>query len=302
MLRTIPAFRLHSGLGLTLAASLALALAGCTTTGAKDTTPTRSAVPSVHPALGQAVVGTWREASAVARDQYRKPAEVLTFWGLKPGMTILEISPGGGYWTDILAPFAAKTGGRYLATQADLSNPETSQRQRDARKAFEDKYAAMSATHGKVEAVNWGAKSALPAPASSVDFVLTSRNIHNFHYNGFNDKAMKDFFGVLKPGGILAIEEHRVDNGRWTPDDRSGYMPTAWVIESALKAGFVLDASSELLANPKDDADHPFGVWTLPPTLRKSAFGQEPDPNFDNSEFVAIGESDRMTLRFRKPG
>jgi predicted methyltransferase len=287
----------------TLAGVALLALAACQTPAAAPVAPVvASTAVQFHPALVSALAGSWREAEAVARDRWRKPAAALSFWQLRPGMTVLEVSPGGGYWTDILAPFAAQTGGRYIATHADLTDPATSQRAKDNRKAFEDKYAARAATHGRVETVNWGQNSAIPGQPNSVDLVLTSRNIHNFHYNGFNDKAMRDFFAVLKPGGILAIEEHRVGNRPWTEADRSGYMPQQWVIDAALRAGFVLDGSSEVFANPADDTDHPFGVWTLAPSRRTSPFGQDPNPNFDRASFDAIGESDRMALRFRKPG
>jgi predicted methyltransferase len=285
-----------------LAGAALLALAACQTPAPAVTVPAVSAAVQFHPALVSAVAGSWREAEARARDTWRKPTEALTFWGLRPGMTVLEVSPGGGYWTDVLAPFAAQTGGRYIATHADLTDPATSQRAKDNRKAFEDKYAALAPTHGRVETVNWGQNSAIPGQPNSVDLVLTSRNIHNFHYNGFNDKAMRDFFSVLKPGGILAIEEHRVGNRPWNEADRSGYMPQQWVIDAAVRAGFVLDGTSEVLANAADDTDHPFGVWTLAPNRRTSPFGQDPNPNFDRASFDAVGESDRMTLRFRKPG
>jgi predicted methyltransferase len=117
------------------------------------------------------------------------------------------------------------------------------------------------------------------------------------------DKAFKEFHGALKPGGILAVEQHRANPGPQDPEAKSGYVTEAYVIEQAEKAGFKLAAKSEINANPKDTKDHPFGVWTLPPALRSTAYGsgQAEDPNFDHSKYLAIGESDRMTLRFVKP-
>ena len=118
---------------------------------------------------------------------------------------------------------------------------------------------------------------------------------------GMAEKSMRDFFAVLKPGGILALEEHRADPRAQVPEARDGYVATATVVNLARKAGFVLEASSEINANPRDTKDHPFGVWTLPPIRRDAAPGQPPDPNFDHTKYDAIGESDRMTLRFVKP-
>lgn len=251
--------------------------------------------------LIETVSGTWRTPANVERDKFRKPIEVLTFWGLKPGMTVLELSPGGGWWTEILAPYAKLTKGRYIATAADLSNPELSQAARDARTKFEARF-ADKAIYGEVTYVNFGAKSVGLGEPNSVDFVLNGRNIHNWMANGIMDKVMAESFAVLKPGGILAIEEHRnLPTATQDPKAPSGYVTEAYVIAAAEKAGFKLDARSDIYANAKDDRDHPFGVWTLPPTRRTAPQGQPADPKFDSAPYDAIGESDRMALRFVKP-
>jgi predicted methyltransferase len=140
------------------------------------------------------------------------------------------------------------------------------------------------------------------APAGSADLVLFLRNLHNWMAAGLAEKAFRDAFAALKPGGALGVEEHRADPAA-VPDvmAASGYVPQAYVIQLAQEAGFTLAAASEINANPKDDHNHPFGVWTLPPVRRSSPRGQPADPNFDHSKYDAIGESDRMTLRFVKP-
>jgi predicted methyltransferase len=253
------------------------------------------------PALQSAVAGSWRTPANVERDKWRKPVEALTFWGLKPGMTVLELSPGGAWWTEILAPYARMTKGRYIATAADLNNPELSQAARDGRAQFEKRFSDR-AIYGQIQLVNFGAKSVGLGAPDSVDFVLNGRNIHNWMAGGILDKVMGESFAVLKPGGILAIEEHR--NAPETVQDpkaATGYVTEAYVIAAAERAGFKLAARSDLYANPKDDRDHPFGVWTLPPVRRTAPQGQPADPKFDSAPYDAIGESDRMALRFVKP-
>ena len=252
-------------------------------------------------ALTAAIAGPQRAADHVARDAARHPSETLAFWGVKPSQTIIEISPGSGYWTEILAPYAKATGGTYVAGVADLANPKLSEGARKGRANFEAKY-ADAAKFGNVSYVGFGAVSGpLGAPASA-DMVITARNIHNWMWQpGMLDKAMADFHAVLKPGGVLAVEEHRADPTRpQVPDARDGYVATDTVIAAAQKAGFKLAARSEINANPKDTKDHPFGVWTLPPSRQSSKSGEAADPAFDRAKYDAIGESDRMTLRFVK--
>lgn len=281
-----------------LLAATALATLGACASGANPA-PTASA--ETDASLAAVVAGDWRTPDNAARDQYRKPAAALAFWGLKPGMTVLELQPGGGYWTEILAPYAAKTGGRFIATAADLGNPELSQAAKDARAKFEARF-ADAALYGNVQYVNFGPKSQGLGSDASVDFVVNGRNIHSWMGGGILDRVLAESFAALKPGGILAIEEHRNAEGTMQdPKATSGYVTEAYVIEAAERAGFELAAGSDLYANPADDRDHPFGVWTLPPNLRTSPNGQPADPAFDSAPYKAIGESDRMALRFVKP-
>lgn len=254
-------------------------------------------------ALTAAVAGEWRSAENRARDQFRHPAESLSFWGLKPGMSVLEVQPGGGWWTEILAPYAKATGGKFAVTGPDLADPELSERAREARKNMEADFAKKADLFGPVGIVNWGPKSAAPA-AGSIDLALVSRSFHGWMRTpGRTEKLLGDLFVALKPGGVLAIEQHRANPGQQDPKAESGYVTEAFVIEQVEKAGFKLAARSEINANPKDTKDHPFGVWTLPPMRATVPYGsgKEPDPNFDRAKYDAIGESDRMTLRFVKP-
>ncbi|WP_395673313.1 class I SAM-dependent methyltransferase [Phenylobacterium sp.] len=250
------------------------------------------AAPAVaaDPALEAAVAAPHRSAEDRARDPHRHPVESLTFWGLKPGQTVIEIAPGGGYWTEILAPYARATNGRYFAT--------TSPR---AREAFAKRF-ADTGRYGAVNLVEFGPTTTSLGPAGSADLVLTARNLHNFIVQpGYLDRVMVQMFAVLKPGGVLAVEEHRSDPKPEAANWSTGYMAEKTVIAAAEKAGFRLAAKSEINANPKDDKDHPFGVWTLPPTRVTAPYGTPQNPNFDRREFDAVGESDRMTLRFVKP-
>jgi predicted methyltransferase len=253
-------------------------------------------------ALQAVVAGDWRSAENKARDIYRHPVESLSFWGLAPGMTVLEIQPGGGWWTEILAPYAQRTGGRFYATAVDLANPDVPEEARKSRAEFEQRYAAKPDVYGRIELVNWGPKSA-PLPADTFDLILTARSVHGWiRTPGMVEKAFADFARALKPGGILAVEQHRANPGPQDPKAVSGYVTEAFVIGEAEKAGLKLAARSEVNANRKDTKDHPFGVWTLPPTLRSTPYDSDAtDPAFDHSKYVAIGESDRMTLKFVKP-
>jgi predicted methyltransferase len=252
-------------------------------------------------ALKQAMAGEQRSADDKARDAERRPLESLTFWGLKPGASILEVQPGGGWWTRILAPYAALTGGRYTATAADLNNPSLSEAARKGRADFAARYADEK-IFGKVELVNWG-PTAAPLPQNSYDFILLSRVIHGWmRSEGVLERNLASVAGSLKSGGVLAIEQHRSNPGPQDPKAESGYVTEAFVIAAAEKAGLRLAARSEINANSKDTKDHPFGVWTLPPTRATVPYGsgKPADPNFDRSKYDAIGESDRMTLRFVK--
>jgi predicted methyltransferase len=256
-------------------------------------------------ALYASVYSEWRSEEAKSRDAARHPVAALTFWGLKPGMTILEIQPGSNpYWTDILAPYARLTGGTYYVTGADLANPKLSEGSRKARANFEARYLGKPDLYGDVRILNWGAVTKT-LPAGMFDFILTARSIHGWMQSepGTVEATFKEFHKALKKGGILAIEQHRAKPAAYGKEDpASGYVSERYVIEQAQKAGFRLAAKSEINANPKDTKDHPFGVWTLPPNLRSTAYGSDKaeDPSFDKSKYIAIGESDRMTLKFVK--
>ena len=251
--------------------------------------------------LQAAVAAAHRAPTNKARDAARHPAETLAFWGVKPKATVIELSPGAGYWTEILAPYAKATGGKYVTTGADLANPNLSAAGKAGRAAFEKRF-GDPAVYGTITVVNFGSQAGPLGAPNSADVVFTSRNIHNFIYQqSMLGKVLKDAYAVLKPGGVLGVEEHRSDPKAETPGNTDGYVATATVIAAAEKAGFKLAARSEVNANPKDTKDHPFGVWTLPPTRWTKANGQGSDPNFDRTRYDAIGESDRMSLRFVKP-
>ena len=279
-------------------AAAALALSAC----ASAPSSISAAQSQPDAALVAAVAGDWRAAPNRARAGARHPVESLTFWGLKPGATVIELSPGGGWWTEILAPYARATGGKYIVTAADLDNPALSEAARANRATFAAGLAAKAAIFGDVSLVNFGARSGPLGPDGSADLVLTARNVHNWMAAGTLDRVFGQAFAVLKPGGVFAVEEHRAPAGPQDPKAENGYVTEAFVIAAAEKAGFRLDARSEINANPKDTKDHPFGVWTLPPVRRSAAPGQPADPSFDHTKYDAIGESDRMTLRFVKPG
>jgi predicted methyltransferase len=281
---------MHFRKAAAIAALAALATFGATSYAATD----KKSMQSIE----QAVAGDWRKPESRARDTQRHPVDSLAFWGLKPGMSILEIQPGGGWWTEILAPYARANKGEFYATASDLGDPELSENARKGREDFAARY-ADAAIYGKVNLVNWGPKAAA-LPANKFDFVLLARGIHDWVRRGSLEKNLADLFQATRPGGVLAVEQHRAK-----PDQDlsvfNGYVPEAYVIAQAEKAGYKLAGKSEINANPKDTKDHPFGVWTLPPTRQSSEDGKPVDPAFDRAKYDAIGESDRMTLRFVKP-
>ncbi len=254
---------------------------------------------AADPALAAAVAGDWRSAQDKARDRWRRPAESLAFWGLRPGMTVVEIDPGGGaWWSQILAPYARATNGRFIGVVSDPGTPAVEERAAASRQRLAT--ALSDARYGPVTVARM-TPAALDVPAGSADMVLVARAFHNWaRSDGRTDAYMRNFFTALKPGGVLAVEQHRLPAGQ--PErPESGYVSEQSVIDAAQRAGFVLEARSEINANPADDTDHPFGVWTLPPVRNTAANGQPANPAFDRAAYDAIGESDRMTLRFRKP-
>jgi predicted methyltransferase len=270
----------------------AAALAACSRSAKPP--PAASSAPDT---IERAVAGAWRAPADRARDAWRHPVESLKFWGLKPGQTVVEFWPGAGWYTDILAPFLAATGGKLYAAELEPNDDAS----RAVIAAFKQRLAAKPKLYGDVAVTAFGARSDAVAPAGSADLVLFLRNLHNWMAAGIAEKAFRDAYAALKPGGVLGIEEHRADAGG-VPDvlAADGYVQQPYVIKLAQEAGFHFDASSEINANPKDTKDHPFGVWTLPPVRRSSPRGEPDDPNFDHAKYDAIGESDRMTLRLIK--
>jgi predicted methyltransferase len=258
--------------------------------------PAVEAATLTEGSLAWAVAGDWREAADRARDDARNPVETLEFFRLRPGMTVVELSPGGGYWTDILAPWAKRNGATYIAAFGDPVNGTPAQI--EARNTFAAQYAARPEIFGTVQLGQFGPRAGAIAAPESADLVMSMRGFHGFRLFNWTDKALADVHSVLRPGGLFAIEAHRGANA---PTDGSlGYLPQQFVIDTVTAAGFTLVATSEINANPRDTANHPFGVWTLPPTLQTAPRGQPADPNFDTAPFRAIGESDRMTLLFRR--
>lgn len=244
-------------------------------------------------ALQAAINSPQRSAADVARDRYRHPLQTLEFFGVKPDMTVVEIYPGGGWYTQILAPLLKEKGTYYAAGY--LPNPDSKYVTR-AINNFNKQFVANPGTYGRILVTALDPTGRIKiAPDGSADRVLTFRNVHNWMAGGFADQAFRQFYAALKPGGILGVVEHRAPAD--TPQDpraRSGYVRQDHVIKLATDAGFVLVAESEINANPRDDKNHPKGVWTLPPVYR---LGDQ-----DRDMYTAIGESDRMTLKFRKPG
>ena len=279
--------RLHATL---LASGLVLALAACASTTASSTNTATPAAAHADAGLQAAIAGPWRSEGNRARDRYRHPAETLAFFGVKPTDTVIEISPGAGWYSEILAPYL-RDRGRYVAATASAP-ADSGGGKRNA--ALQAKFAAMPARYDRVQWLEYDGKAPVLGAPGSADVVLTFRNVHNWVAAGSTDAYFKAFFEVLKPGGVLGVVDHRAKPGTALAAMKtSGYLTEALVIEHATRAGFVLEARSEVNANPRDDADHPNGVWTLPPTNRHDAK--------DAATYQAIGESDRMTLRFRKP-
>ena len=198
-----------------------------------------------------------------------------------------------------LAPYARATGGTYIALLPDPADANANDP--DAAHAAFAKAVADVSTFGEVKAYAFGPKHLDAIPEGTIDLVLVARAFHNWARQGdATDVYLKAFLRMLKPGGVLAVEQHRAPEGA-DPRAGTGYVPESYVIAEARKAGFVVDGESEINANPKDTRDYPFGVWTLPPTRRSAPSGQPPNPILDHTRYDAIGESDRMTLRFRKP-
>src|SRR5271168_5631667 len=240
-------------------------------------------------ALAAAVASPARSPAAVARDKARHPIEELTFFELGPKMNVVELWPGGGYWTDILAPYL-KAGGTYTIALPAPGNAEedTSVARLRAR------IAAEKDRLGVVHESFLGPGHFDIAPPGSADLVVTFRNLHNWMDEGYTDQALAGIFKALKPGGILGVEDHRGRNDQpQDPKAKNGYVRQDYAIALIKKAGFEFVSSTEVNANPRDTKDWVDGVWTLPPTLSQ---GEK-----DRARYAAVGEADNFVLKFRKP-
>ncbi|HEY3644293.1 MAG TPA: methyltransferase [Gammaproteobacteria bacterium] len=242
-------------------------------------------------AITQALKGPWRAPANAARDPYRHPKETLEFFGLKPDMTVIQLWPGGnGWYTEILAPVLRDHG-----QLIDAAVPPKDYVESDGTVKYLAKLKANPDIYGKVKVIDFAPPQKMDlGPEGSADMVLTFRNAHNWEGDHQLLAVFQAAFKVLKHGGVLGLTDHRAAAGKTVAETfNSGYMPTDYIIQVAEKAGFKLAGQSEVNANPKDTKDYPKGVWTLPPTY---TLGDK-----DKAKYQAIGESDRMTLKFAKP-
>lgn len=277
--------RRRGGFVLLLAAGAAFALGAGSTAASAST---------AAPSLRSVIASSARPAAERARDRYRHPLQTLRFFGVKPDQTVVEIWPAPGYYTAILAPYL-RAQGHYIAAGFPTTDADVPQWRKTAMQKYAARFDADPARYGPFNIIQFGLHHhwRLAAPGT-VDRVLTFRNVHNWVQNGFQQQAFDAFFKALKPGGILGVVEHHGWKGETVEQIKhSGYVPEAYVKALAVNAGFRFAASSPVNANPKDDHHHPEGVWTLPPTYR---LGKK-----DHAKYAAIGESDRMTLKFVKP-
>lgn len=243
--------------------------------------------------LEQIITGEHRSAANIARNQYRHPVETLRFFEVEPHMTVVEIWPGRGWYTEVIAPYLKGKGTFY---GAHFSPRQTKPFYKNMRANYQDRLAENPKIYGnaKVTGLYPPFNDGNAAPDNSADRVLTFRNVHNWSKGGFDQAMFRVFYRILKPGGILGVVEHRAAPATKFKDMiSSGYMTEAYVVQLAENAGFELVAKSEINANAKDLKNYPNGVWSLPPTLR----GKDKR----RPEYLQIGESDRMTLKFIKP-
>ena len=240
--------------------------------------------------LAALIAGSHRSPGNVARDKFRKPYEVLKFFGITEASRVVEILPGStGYFTEVIAPYV-RDKGLYITAGRDETAAQTYQ---DDHKRMLAKYAAAPGLYGKIQVTKFFSDQHEIAPPGSMDFVLTFRNLHNWIERNEIDGALRAFHRALKPGGIFGVTDHR---GRTDMSQeaqmKNGYVRQDYAIAMIEKAGFQFIGSSEVKANPKDTKDHPEGVWTLPPSFRLK--------DVDRAKYEAIGESDRMVLKFVK--
>ncbi|MFT3997764.1 MAG: methyltransferase [Asticcacaulis sp.] len=247
-----------------------------------------------------AVSGNWRNDLDRQRDKYRHPIETLEFFEIHPRDTVIDMWPGAGYMTDMLAPYLARGKGHYMAAliESETNAPDAA----TLTNAYRARFAADSKLYGQLEYTAFGPKSGPLTDPESADAILFLLVLHDWMAAGLAEKAFADAFAALKPGGILGVEQHRADVGNaQDPAATNGYVQEPFVKQLAAEAGFEFLEASEINANPKDNKAHPFGVWTLPPYRLTAPRGDPPNPDFDGTLYESIGESDRMTLKFRKP-
>ncbi len=240
--------------------------------------------------LKAVVSGDQRSAANKARDPYRHPVETLAFFGIRPNMTVVELWPFGGWYTEIIAPYLKGTGTYYAAAQDPGSNDAEDKELNAKLKALFDSRPDL------YSGVKWSvlAKGKYNlAPDASADMVVTFRNIHNWVWSGYEKDVFAAAFRALKPGGILGVEEHRNNNPQEKPGKGQAYTGEEYAIGLIQSVGFKLVARSDINNNPKDTKNYPKGVWTLPPSYAEG--------DKDRAKYAAIGESDRFTLKFVKP-
>jgi predicted methyltransferase len=246
-----------------------------------------------HVAIQTAMAGKHRVPGAADRDKYRHPLETLDLFGFKPTMTVVDIGPGEGWYTELLAPALAKQG-KYVATSADPNGPPDERRTFYAQK-FKQFLDKAPEVYGKVQTVVLDPKQPKLGLDGQVDMILIMRGVHGMVNSGTLGPWLAEIQRALKPGGVLGIEEHRAPaDADPAASAKKGYVPEKWVIDQVQAAGFKLAKKSEVNANPKDTKDYPEGVWSLPPSLEQG--------DKDRDKYLAIGESDRMTLKFVKTG
>jgi len=273
---------------ISLAFLLVAAIAGCSS---KSKKPEVATTPAPLPTTVEQAVNEnpYRTPENKVRDQARHPIETLKFFGLQPEMTVVEISPGAGWYMEILAPYLQEKG-LYIAAAPPVGDNAYLKRFKESTDAWLARHPQIK---NKAQFTSLDPKAdADIAPPGTADMVVTFRNVHNWMKTNDEQAVFNSFFKALKPGGTLGVVEHRAPT-KGKADGSSGYVKETDVIRMAQKAGFRLVAKSEINANPKDTKDHPKGVWTLPPAF---ALGEQ-----DKAKYLAIGESDRMTLKFVKP-
>ncbi len=253
--------------------------------------------------LDEILAGPQRDAANAARDVYRHPKETLEFFGVTPASSVVEVWPGSGWYTEILGPYL-RDQGVYHAAGFTTTSKDTPPYQLKAQTALADKLAGNPLfDHVVLTELGIPGRTVM-APPGRADVVLTFRNVHNWLAAGYAPEMFAVFYRTLKPGGVLGVVEHRAKAG--TAIDvmkKTGYMTEEYVTNLAKEAGFVLEASSQVNANSKDTTNHPGGVWSLPPNLRVcQPMPEGAEKDACAAQYRAIGESDRMTLKFRKPG